>query len=204
MKIFADAAVSALALGDVMVGGAVEILADPVTRFFSGFGQLTIDGETFYGIGSPALVAQSTAAIGGTAQGVSLTLSGVDSDIVALINYASAKNAICTLYRMMINSAGTVLLDAQVFARGKLDTLEIEETPGGASNINVMVETAARALGRRGGRMRTDSDQRLISANDACFKAVSYAGEKTLYWGGPMPGGGGQFNGTVRRLLGTG
>ena len=35
--------------------------------------------------------------------------------------------------------------------------------------------------------MRSDADQRLIDASDGFFKNVSFAGEKTLYWGGRKP-----------------
>ena len=45
----------------------------------------------------------------------------------------------------------------------------------------------AKGLGRKGGRMRTDADQRLIDPDDGFFKNVAYAGAKTLYWGGQRP-----------------
>jgi hypothetical protein len=49
------------------------------------------------------------------------------------------------------------------------------------------VESAARALGRSGARMRADPDQRLISSTDGYFKFVDIAAEKMLYWGGKVP-----------------
>jgi hypothetical protein len=79
------------------------------------------------------------------------------------------------------------LLGAYVFTRGRVDELRTIESIGGAAAIQVAVEGAARGLGRRGGRLRSDSDQRLVSANDGFFKHVSYAGQKTVYWGGKKP-----------------
>jgi hypothetical protein len=61
-----------------------------------------------------------------------------------------------------------------------------DEVIGGAA-IKVAVESAARGLGRSGGRMRSDSDQRLINATDGYFKNTAYAPEKMLYWGGKRP-----------------
>ena len=74
-----------------------------------------------------------------------------------------------------------------MFTRGRVDTLMTEETVGAEARITVSVENAARGLGRRGSRMRTDADQRLIDPNDGAFKSISYAGQKTLYWGGKKP-----------------
>jgi len=64
------------------------------------------------------------------------------------------------------------------------------------------LETAARGLGRRGARMRSDADQRLLDPADGFFKHISYAAEKNLYWGGKrparagsaLPGGGGGWS----------
>jgi hypothetical protein len=58
---------------------------------------------------------------------------------------------------------------------------------GGTATISCNVESAARALGRKGGRVRSDADQRLVKANDGFFKNVAFAAEKTLYWGGKKP-----------------
>jgi hypothetical protein len=91
------------------------------------------------------------------------------------------------LRRLIFDGSGTRLLDEQIFARGKVDALPIEDIAGGTSTVSASVETAARALGRRGGRMRTDADQRLVKATDGGFSNVSFAAEKTLYWGGKKP-----------------
>jgi hypothetical protein len=74
-----------------------------------------------------------------------------------------------------------------VFDRGRIDTIDSDEVVGAAAAITAAVESAARGLGRSGGRMRSDSDQRLISATDGYFKNTAYAGMKMLYWGGKRP-----------------
>jgi hypothetical protein len=50
-----------------------------------------------------------------------------------------------------------------------------------------VVESAARGLGRRGARMRTDADQRLVNPNGGFFRHIAFAGQKNLYLGGPKP-----------------
>ena len=97
------------------------------------------------------------------------------------------RGAPAVLRRLIFDQSGTVLLDFHVWARGRIDTLERREEIGGTAAIIAQLETAARGLGRRGARMRSDADQRLIDPADGFFKNGSFAGEKTLYWNGRRP-----------------
>lgn len=187
MKSIAPAALDALEAGTAIVGGSIEIGTDPPVRVWSGHGTLTIDGEDYVGIGDRALAQVTGAAIGGAAQGLTLSLSGVDPDVIPLLDADELRGASCVIRRLIADSSGTVLLDAPIFSRGRIDAAPTEETIGGEATIAVAVEGAARGLGRRGGRMRTDADRRLIKPSDGGMKRVSYAGEVVLYWGGQRP-----------------
>lgn len=187
MKMFTDAALDALEDGTAIVSGAVKIDCDPPILVWGGYGPLTVDGEMFDGIGDRGLAQVSGGALGGSANAVTLSLSGLEAEVLELLDANEVRGAPVTLWRLIFDGTGTQLLDAQVFTRGRLDHLPVDETIGGTASISAMIETAARGLGRRGGRMRTDADQRLIKTSDGGFKAVSYAGQKTLYWGGKKP-----------------
>lgn len=187
MKSFTDLAMAAIGRADVIVGGATEILCDPPVRLWNGEGTVVLDGETYLGIGDRALAQISSSAVGGAAQGLSLSLSGVDPDVIPLLDAADLRGSAVASRRLVFDSSGTVLLDEHVFDRGRIDAVETDETIGENAAISITVEGAARGLGRRGGRMRTDSDQRLIDPNDGGFRRVSFAGQKTLYWGGQKP-----------------
>lgn len=187
MKTFSAEATAALASGDVLTSGAVRLgLPEPV-RFWGGYGPLVIDGEVFGGIGDRGLVEASGGSLGGTAQGAQLTLSGVDPDVVSQIDLQALRGVSVVLWRLLFNGAGSRLLHPAVFLRGRVDRVSTEETPGGTAAIIVDVEGAARGLGRRSERMRTDADQRLILPEDTGLKRVSYAGGKSIYWGGKPP-----------------
>lgn len=203
MKVLAPAALAALEAGDAIVAGAVEIAGDPVLRIWGGYHELTFDGRTFDPIGDRGLVQVTGGALGDAAQNIELILSGIDPETLALLDAAEVSRAPAVLWRLIFNASGTTLLGFNIWARGQLDTLERQEEIGGTASIRARLETAARGLGRRGGRMRSDADQRLVDATDGFFKNVSYAGEKTLYWGGrrpsragsALPGSGGGFGG---------
>ena len=193
MRDIAPAALAAIEAGEAVVGGAVEIIgASGPFRVWSGYGEIVLDGQTYAGIGHHGLIQATGGALGGAASAITLTLSGVDVKVLELVEPGEVRDAPVTIRRLIFNGAGSVLLDASVYARGRADTLTREETPGGTATISVNVETAARGLGRRSARMRTDVDQRLITGTDGGFKHVSYAGQKTLYWGGQRPAAAGQ------------
>ena len=187
MKTFTAAAMAEIKAGKAIVAGALEVLAATPVRVWSGVGQVTIAGQVYDGVGDRALGQVAGGALGGAAQNVALSLSGVDPQAVALLDASEVRRAPATLWRLIFDSSGTQLLDAHVFTRGRLDPLAVEDVIGGTATISTSIESAARGLGRKGGRMRTDADQRLVKVNDGFFKNVAFAGQKTLYWGGKRP-----------------
>lgn len=187
MKIIAAAALEALDKGEAIVAGAVEIGCAPPLRIWGGWSELTFDGRTFDPVGDRSLVQVAGGALGDAAQSISLSLSGIDAETLALLDAAEVARAPTILWRLIFSSDGNTLLDYHVWSRGSLDQLLREEEVGGTATITTQLETPARGLGRRGARMRSDADQRLVDPNDGFFKNTAFAGEKTLYWGGRRP-----------------
>lgn len=188
MKSYSDAFKAALEDGTAITSAALYIGAEPDPFLgWGGYGTITIDGFTFQPLGDRGFVSVTGNALGGQAQAISATLSGVDSAVIELIDTATIRRAPVILWRLGFDASGRVLLDASVHTRGRLDQLPIQDTPAGTAVIQAMIEGAARSLGRSGGRTRTDADQRLISPTDGGFRAVSFAGTKTLYWAGKPP-----------------
>lgn len=179
------------AFQDVSPAGIVTYGDGAAIRVWGGYGLLEIGGESFTGIGSRGLAQQNAGAVGGVAQGLTLSLSGLEAAVLELLDGDEIKRAAVVLYRLIFASDGKTLLDAHVWDRGRVDTVSTDEEIGGPAAIQVAVESAARGLGRAGGRRRSDSDQRLIDQADGYFKHAAYAGQKTLYWGGKKPSFGG-------------
>lgn len=189
MKSYGEAALEAYADGTAMSVGAVEIHGDDPVFYWGGDGVLPMvaaDGieHDFLGLGARAIVEVGGGALGGSAQNITLSLSGADPDIISAIDTAAVRGKPVVIWELTFDGSGQTLLDAHVFARGTADRLPRSEQPGGEASIKVMIETAANGLGRRGSRYRTDADQRMVSPTDGGCKHVSYAGEITLYWGG--------------------
>lgn len=191
MKIYSAEALAAMAAGTAVVSAAGWFGGDNPIGLWSGHGPLAFSdngvARAFQGIGDRDFAAVSGGAIGGGEQGLSLTLSGIDPTIAANLDLETLRRVPVILWRLVFNGAGTQLLDARVHFRGRVDKADLDETPKGTSALRVNVEGAARGQGRRSERMRTDADQRLISATDSALRRVSYAGEKTIYAGGKPP-----------------
>lgn len=203
MKTFSAEALAALASGDNIVHGAVQIgVAPNAIRIWGGYGVQVIDGEAYLGVGHHGLVSVSSGSLGGQETGAELRLSGVDPDIVSGLDLRSLRRRPVVLRRLIFNGAGSRLLHAAVFTRGRVDRVGTEETPGGAAAIVINVEGAARGLGRRSERMRTDADQRLISDADGGLRRIGYAAEKQISWGGKPPQRSGAALGGVYAGLG--
>lgn len=187
MKTYSPEALAALEAGTAIVSGAVEIDLVPPFRVWGGHGPLTIDGVVFQGVGDRGIASTSGGSLGTAEQGVELSLSGVDPDVLALVDYASVRGAAVVLWELVFDGSGANLLAAQVDHRGRIDRMPREDIPGGASLLKVLIEGAVRGLGRRGARMRTDADQRLYLGTDGGFSRVAYAGQKQLQLGGAKP-----------------
>jgi hypothetical protein len=184
MKDYNAPALAAYAEGSAMSIGAVEIHCDPPFYAWGGDGILPLDGKDFIGLGANAFVQVGSGALGGAAQSVTLTLSGVDPDVIALIDTAAVRGSPAVIWEVTFDGSGQNVLDAHVFTRGRADRLPLSDQPGGTSTIKVLIETSANGLGRRGSRMRSDADQRMVKAIDGGMKHTAFAGEKTTYWGG--------------------
>ncbi|AHE52642.1 hypothetical protein [Sphingomonas sanxanigenens] len=186
MKTIGVSAVAAMARGEAIVTAAVSFFSAEPTHVFGGYGVFEMGDDVFHGLGDRALAEVTGGAIGGSEQNVTLTLSGVDPEVAALMDAEDVMGVGVVIYRMIFDGSGRNLLDVRPYKRGRVDEIVVEETIGGTSTITVQVESAARGLGRNNGRMRSDADQRLIDPNDGFFKHTAYAGEKQIYFGGKI------------------
>lgn len=188
MKVFGEEAEAEIAAGRATSVGAALIAGAPnPTRIWGGYHPITVGGEIFQPIGDRGLVRSSGGQLGGAAQAVTLELSGVEPEVLALLDAEQLKNVPVIVWRWIFDATGRRLLATPVFTRGRLDQIIVEDIAGGMSKIIAPVQGAAKGLGRSRGRTRSDADQRMDYPDDAGFSKVVYAGEKVMYWGGKIP-----------------
>jgi hypothetical protein len=87
---------------------ALGATGDPVggtgtpLRLWGGYGPITIDGHEFQGVGDRGFVQQTAGAIGGVAQGMTIGLSGIEPNALALLDDAADfRGAGVVIYRLI-------------------------------------------------------------------------------------------------------
>lgn len=200
MKTLDAPTLAAVQAGQVIQAGAVRLEFGSTYRFWSGYGSLAVAGEgTFNGIGARGLIIPVESSIGAGASGLEMTLSALDPDIAASVELEDYAQKPVVVWRMIFDASGQTLLASVVFFRGRCDVIRIVETGNGEATIQMSVEGAMRDMDRRGARIRSDTDQRLLGGStDGGMKHISVAGVRTLYWGQQGPNqSGGVVNGGV-------
>jgi hypothetical protein len=184
-------ALAAILSGEALVGFAVKISGPGLPSPFcahTGYHPVTVGSDVYLGVGDRGMVTSTGGALGAATTGLQLRLNGLDPAVLPLIDDDDVIGAKVTIDRPIWSGTGSQLLDFSWLEQvGRVETLSREETIGGLASLIVEVSTAAAGLGYSGGRMRSDADQRLISAADGGFKRVAHAGQIGLSWGGKPP-----------------
>ncbi|MGE0828937.1 MAG: hypothetical protein AB7O04_06255 [Hyphomonadaceae bacterium] len=184
MKTLPDEAIEMLEGRRPIIAGAARFLFSEAYRFWSGYGDIEIDGETFTGIGAQAMITPVNSEMGGAADGLSIVLSALDPDVAQSVETEDYHQKPVTIWRLIFAPDARTLLGAAVFMRGRVDVINIHETVGGEASLEFAIEGPRRDMSRAGARIRSDSDQRILGGTtDGAFQHISVAGRKTLYWG---------------------
>lgn len=184
MKELSAGAIAAIGGGSIIMSGSAKFVFGQTWRFWGGEGELTHAGEPYLGLGAAALIVLVGSERGGGAEGVELSLSGLDPDVAASIEAEDYHQKPATIRRMLFAEDRVTLLDAPVFMRGRVDTIEIVETTGGASVVRIKVTGPRGDMSRRGARIRSNADQRALGgATDGGMRKISVAGRRVLHWG---------------------
>ena len=197
--------VSALDLPEVSVFYAVELFFDSATlRFWSGLGELTLDGNVYTGSGSMIQISSVDEALDVSARGASLMLSGLPSDLLSLAIQEPYQGRKCNIYfgaldissrlltesfeiittesgRYISSGFGTSNVMAQIFS-GYMDKMDIDEGPE-TSSIAVYVESRLIDLKRPRDTRYTSESQKAKFSEDRGFDFVEDLQQKKFTWG---------------------
>lgn len=182
MKTINATALLELAAGQSAVTGGVSFMTSPAAHVWGGFGNIVIDGTTYVGIGDAGTVVPVSFEMGGVESGVSLRLSGITDEVLALLAEEDLRGVAVVVRRLFFDQTGTTLRDYSVFFRGRCDGVVLKDVIGGESEAVFEVEGSARGLNRSGARVANLADQKLVSATDTSFERIATAPNLTLYW----------------------
>ena len=160
--------------------------SDGTLRFWNGYGDLTMtaggSSKTFAGAGDMLGVSEIEESSTLSMSGVTLTLAGIKSSIIATAlgaNYTNRKGAI---YLGLFDTSNNVIADVYTIFKGNMDVMNIQE---GADTclITLKLESRLITFEKPSNRMYTLEDQKVDFPNDIGFEFIPDLQDKEITWG---------------------
>ena len=148
-------------------------------RLWTGYGDISWDGKTWSGTGTLMTVSPIEETTSVQAPGVTITLSGIPSAILDLVDAENYQGRTCKLFFGFLNSSGVVIADPYEVFRGLIDVIGDSED-GTTATVIIRVENALVDLERPVERRYTPEDQKLVDATDTFFDYVADLQERPI------------------------
>jgi len=162
---------------------AVEItFTDGVVRFWTGYGQISADNERWEGIGQVLGISEASEASDLSAEGITITLSGLDTSVLAAILNENYKLQPCAIYVGALDENNEVVSDLYQTFSGRIDTINIQED---SEKVHLVINAESRLidLNRPRTRKLTDAEQQSRYPNDTSLAQVALLADRQLDWG---------------------
>lgn len=168
-----------------IIGVELEF-SDGTLRFWNGYGNLTMtaggSSKVFAGAGDMLGVSEIEESSTLSMSGVTLTLAGIKSSIIATAlgaNYTNRKGAI---YLGLFDTSNNVIADVYTIFKGNMDVMNIQE---GADTclITLKLESRLITFEKASNRMYTLEDQKVDFPNDIGFEFIPDLQDKEITWG---------------------
>lgn len=150
-------------------------------RVWSGYGDFAWNSYTWTGVGHLGQIDPLAEAIDFVANGASMKLSGIPSDMIAVALSQHYQGRPATIYLGFLDSAGAIVSDPVPIYAAKMDTMEIDED-GQSASIIVRIESQAIALKRSNEWRYTHEDQQIDYPGDLGLEYVASLQDKDLIW----------------------
>lgn len=161
----------------------LAFIGDPV-RVHSGIGSFSWDSKTWAGVGDFGGVSDVEEGADISARGITLTLSGVPSELLAHSLATQYRGRGVKLWLGFLNESGAFVANPYQIFGGRMDTMTIEDS-GETSTISVQCESRLIDLRRPRVSRYTHEEQIARHPGDLGLEFVARLAEKPLYWGIP-------------------
>lgn len=165
------------------MGGSISI-ENAVQRFWTGFGQITIGSDIYYGTGDLGSVGEIVETQSIEAKGVKLTLSGIPSNLIADAMLQDYQGQVARIYFGTLTN-GQLTAQPYLLLSGYMDVMNVL-VDGSTSTINLSIENRIADLLRTKVTRYTNEDQIALFTNDLSLRFVdSIQSDKEILWGVP-------------------
>jgi hypothetical protein len=163
----------------------LEFPTAPV-RVWSGYGTLTWSGRNFAGVATLGKVSDIEESSDVSAKGLTLSLVGIPSEILALALSENYQQRPGRLWIGFMNASAQLIADPiQIFA-GRMDVMSTDDG-GSTGTLKLTLENNLIDFARPRERRYTDIDQQMDYPGDLGLEYVAGLQDKAIYWGRPLP-----------------
>jgi len=156
---------------------AVEMQFDSETlRFWTGYGEVTLEGNTYIGTGDIMAVQLVEESSDLSAKSATITMQGITSEIIALALAEPYQGRLC---RILFGIQGQTPIE--IFG-GFMDVMTIEDSPE-TSVISLTVESRLVELERVKPLRYTDESHKSRNSGDSFFSYIASLTDKDVVWG---------------------
>jgi len=152
------------------------------TRMWSGYGDLSWNGQTWLGAGHLAAVSPITENDEVQANGISVSLTGIPSELISLVLNEVGQGRLGRIYIGFLDASDAVIVHPILAFEGRLDVPSIEEA-GETSTISITYESRLIDLQRPRETRYTNEEQLRLYPSDVGFEFVPAMQEKEITWG---------------------
>ncbi len=151
-------------------------------RFWSGYGEITFNGEVYTGSGDLLQMTSIEETQGLVANNVSFELSGIPSSLLAIALIEDYRNKPITAWFGTLDNAGAIINAPYELFSGVIDTMPTAND-GDTGVITVNAESELLIMNESGERRYTDEDQKTDYEDDLGFEFVSILQDIELAFG---------------------
>lgn len=189
MRVISATALTALAAGRFRVRALLHVLLPGNQTFaiWDDLGSITVSGIVYAGAPGRFQIAPLMSVGDLSQRNVDVTLSGLDTASVSLIDGVGWHQAPIIIQRAIITEDAPGVVHLMPYFTGFLDGAVRKERPDGTSTLTFRCEASARELSRKGARTRSDADQRQRDPSDGFFKFTTSAVVTNIAWGSVAP-----------------
>lgn len=162
---------------------AVELLFDSGDiRFWTGYDQITANGNVWDGSGLVMGISGTSEPSDLSANGMTITFSGLDSSIVAIMLGENYRGRIAKVYLGALGADNQPVSDIyQIFA-GRMDVMTLQEG-GNVATISISIENVLIDLERPRPIRLTNEDQLNRYSGDNSLSGVALLQDRQISWG---------------------
>ena len=165
---------------------AVEFLYTQSLRIWTGYGDFTVEGQIYTGLGNLISIGQVQETAETKASGIKISAGGLNTDVLASALNETQQGVIVNVYFGVLtttsNAQAIVDTPYEIFS-GFVDTVSINEQ-GDTSAISFNIENKLISLERPIDLRYTDQDQKHFFPNDKGLEFVNDIQDKVIAWGG--------------------